>query len=126
MAGEVASPAFIGRAVELGRLDEVLERAEQGSPRVVLVAGDAGGGKARLGRARADRARRRGMRVLLGGCVELGDIGLPYLPVVDALRELDGDPEEASLLAGAATTAPGLARLLPGIGPGGAGGGDPG
>jgi predicted ATPase len=77
MAGEVASPAFIGRAVELGRLDEVLERAEQGRPRVVLVAGDAGVGKTRLVLALADRARRRGMRVLMGGCVELGDIGLP-------------------------------------------------
>jgi predicted ATPase len=125
MAGEVASPAFIGRAVELGRLDEVLERAEQGRPRVVLVAGDAGVGKTRLVLALADRARRRGMRVLMGGCVELGDIGLPYLPVVDALRELADDPEEAGLLAGAATTAPGLGRLLPGIAPGGSGGDDP-
>src|SRR4029450_13066249 len=125
MAGEVASSAFIGRAVELGRLDGVLERAEQGSPRVVLVAGDAGVGKTRLVLALADRARRRGMRVLTGACVELGDIGLPYLPVADALRELAGDPEEASLLAGAATTAPGLAPLLPGIGPGGSGGDDP-
>jgi DNA-binding CsgD family transcriptional regulator len=117
MAGEVPSSAFVGRAVELGRLDAALARAGQGHPQVVLVAGDAGVGKTRLLLALADRARRRGTRVLTGGCVELGDIGLPYLPVVDALRELADDPEEDRLLAGAAMTAPGLGRLLPGIEP---------
>jgi DNA-binding NarL/FixJ family response regulator len=124
MAGEVPGAAFVGREVELARLDAVLERAEHGSPRVVLVAGDAGVGKTRLLLALADRARRRGMRVLMGACVELGDIGLPYLPVVDALRELADDPEEAGLLADAAMTAPGLGRLLPGIEPAGAARGD--
>jgi DNA-binding CsgD family transcriptional regulator len=118
MAGEFQSSAFfVGRTFELRRLDAVLERAEQGSPQVVLVAGDAGVGKTRLLLALADRARRRGMRVLMGASVELGDIGLAYLPVVDALRELGDDPEEADLLAGVAVTAPGLGRLLPGIDP---------
>jgi DNA-binding CsgD family transcriptional regulator len=117
MAGELPSSAFVGRAVELRRLDVVLERAEQGRPQVVLVSGDAGVGKTRLLLALVDRARRRGMRVLVGASVELGDIGVAYLPVVDALRGLAEDPEEAELLADAATTAPGLGRLLPGIGP---------
>jgi DNA-binding NarL/FixJ family response regulator len=117
MAGEVTSSAFVGRAVEVGRLDAVLDRAERGVPQVVVLAGDAGVGKTRLLLALADRARRRGMRVLVGNCVELGDIGLPYLPVVDALRGLVDDPEEAELMARAATTAPGLGRLLPGIDP---------
>jgi DNA-binding NarL/FixJ family response regulator/tetratricopeptide (TPR) repeat protein len=122
MAGELPSAAFIGRAVELRRVDALLERAAQGRPQVVLVSGDAGVGKTRLLLALADRARRRGMRVLMGASVELGDIGLPYLPVVDALRGLADDPEEAGLLAAAATTAPGLVRLLPGIDPAGPGG----
>jgi DNA-binding NarL/FixJ family response regulator len=119
MAAGLQSPAFIGRAVELRRLEAVLERAEQGRPQMALLAGDAGVGKTRLLLALADRAHRRGMRVLVGASVELGDIGLPYLPVVDALRELADDPEEARLLAGAAMTAPGLGRLLPGIEPAG-------
>jgi DNA-binding NarL/FixJ family response regulator len=122
MAGELSSAAFIGRAVELRRVDALLERAAQGRPQVVLVSGDAGVGKTRLLLALADRARRRGMRVLMGASVELGDIGLPYLPVVDALRGLADDPDETRLLAGAATTAPGLGRLLPGIDPAGPGG----
>jgi predicted ATPase len=117
MAGEFQSSTFIGRAVELRRLEALLERAGQGSPQVVLVAGDAGVGKTRLLLALADRARQRGTRVLMGASVELGDIGFAYLPVVDALRELADDPEEARLLTGAAMTAPALGRLLPGIEP---------
>jgi DNA-binding CsgD family transcriptional regulator len=123
MAGGFTSPTFIGRADELQRLEAILGRAEQGRPQVVLLAGDAGIGKTRLLLAFADRARRRGVRVLTGGCVELGDIGLAYLPVVDALRELADDPEEARLLAEVAMTAPGLRRLLPGIGQAGPVGG---
>ena len=59
--------------------------------------------------------------------MELGDIGLAYLPVVDALRGLADDPADAQLLAEVAATAPGLGRLLPGIekaGPTGARAGD--
>ena len=80
-------------------------------------------GKTRLLLEFADRAGRRGMRVLVGGCVELGDIGLAYLPVVDALRGLADDPAEAQLLAEVAMTAPGLGRLLPGTEAGGPMGG---
>jgi DNA-binding CsgD family transcriptional regulator/tetratricopeptide (TPR) repeat protein len=119
MAGGFTSQEFIGRADELQRLEGVLDRAEQSRPQVVLVAGDAGVGKTRLLLEFADRAQQRGSRVLAGGCVELGDIGLAYLPVVDALRGLGDDPADAELLAEVATTTPGLGRLLPGIRPAG-------
>ena len=88
MTGEFRAQGFIGRADELGRLKATLDRAEQRRPQVVLLAGDAGVGKTRLLLEFADQARQRGVRVLAGGCVELGDIGLAYLPVVDALRGL--------------------------------------
>jgi DNA-binding CsgD family transcriptional regulator len=114
MAGGFPSRAFIGRADELGRLEATLDRAEQGRPQLVLVAGEAGVGKTRLLMEFADQGRPRGVRVLAGGCVELGDIGLAYLPVVDALRGLADDADEAELLAEVATTAPGIRRLLPG------------
>src|SRR5215211_8827179 len=119
MAGGFTSQEFIGRADELGRLKVVLDRAEQGRPQVVLLAGEAGVGKSRLLLEFADQARRRGARVLAGGCVELGDIGLAYLPVVEALRGLADDPADAEMLTEVATTAPSIGRLLPGMaGPG--------
>jgi len=115
MTGGFMSRAFIGRADELGRLEAALDRAERSRPQVVLLAGEAGVGKTRLLLEFADQAQRRGSRILAGGCVELGDIGLAYLPVVDALRGLADDPADAELLAEVAMTAPGLGRLLPGI-----------
>jgi hypothetical protein len=87
-----------------------LERAEQGHPAMVLVAGDAGVGKTRLLVELADRAQQRGVRVLTGGCVELGDIGLAYLPVVDALGGLTDDPDDAALVAEVASIAPPAGR----------------
>jgi predicted ATPase len=127
MAGGYTSRAFIGWAEELRRLAATLDRAEQEQPQLVLLAGDAGMGKTRLLLEFADRVEQRGSRVLVGGCVELGDIGLAYLPVMDALRGLVDDPEEAELMAEVAATAPGLGRLLPEVarsGPTGALAGD--
>jgi predicted ATPase len=115
MAGGFTPEAFIGRAAELGRLKGALDRAEHGRPQVVLLAGDAGVGKTRLLAEFADQAQQRGARVLAGGCVELGDIGLAYLPVVDALRGLADDPADAELLTEVAATAPAVGRLLRGI-----------
>ena len=72
-------------------------------------------GKSRLVAEFAGRVGRRGARSLLGGCVELGDIGVPYLPMVEALRGLAEDPTEAELLAEIAASAPGVRQLLPGV-----------
>jgi predicted ATPase len=113
MAGGFTSRAFIGRAEELRRFAATLDRVEQEQPQLVLLAGDAGMGKTRLLVEFAGRAQQRGSRVLVGGCVELGDIGLAYLPVVDALRGLVEDPAEAELVAEVAATVPGLGWLLP-------------
>jgi predicted ATPase len=73
---------FVGRAEELAQLLAALEQAERGQPAIVLVAGDAGVGKTRLLAELADQARQRGARVLLGGCLEVGDVGLPYVPAI--------------------------------------------
>ncbi|HZD69965.1 MAG TPA: AAA family ATPase, partial [Actinomycetes bacterium] len=107
------TPVFIGRTAELGRLLTVLERAEGGQPTAALVAGDAGVGKTRLLAELAGRAERRGVRVLVGGCMEVGDLGLPYVPFVDAFRDLGARPGEAELAAPLVAGLPGLGRLLP-------------
>ncbi|WP_092799462.1 helix-turn-helix transcriptional regulator [Klenkia marina] len=83
---------LVGRAAELDRLTEHVERARSGRPSAVLVAGDAGVGKSRLLAAVGEVARERGLRVLTGHCIDLGDVGLPYLPFVDLLRPLGADP----------------------------------
>ncbi|HET7517553.1 MAG TPA: AAA family ATPase, partial [Actinomycetes bacterium] len=107
------SSGIVRRAEELARLLAALERVEQGRPALVLVSGDAGMGKTRLLVELADRARRRGAQVLVGGYLEVGDIGLPYVPLIAALRGFAAEADNDELLAAAAKGLPGLGRLLP-------------
>ncbi|MFJ8199273.1 helix-turn-helix transcriptional regulator [Streptomyces sp. NPDC096152] len=90
---------LIGRDAELTRLAEVLERARAGEARAVLVAGDAGVGKTRVLDEAAGRAARTGTTVVTGHCVDLGDVGLPYLPFTEVLGALAADGRFASVLA---------------------------
>ncbi|MEU4873219.1 AAA family ATPase [Streptomyces sp. NPDC021608] len=99
MSQTVSATPFIGREEEVARLWGVLERARAGEPRAVLVAGDAGVGKTRVLDETAARAARSGMTVLTGHCVDLGDVGLPYLPFTEILGMLAADGRFASVLA---------------------------
>jgi len=105
--------SLVGRADELSRLLGLLDRAERGRPAVGLIAGDAGVGKTRLLDELAARAGGAGVRVLVGGCMEVGDVGLPYVPFVDAFRDLGTRPGEAEVAAPLAAALPSLGRLLP-------------
>src|SRR4029078_4967395 len=66
----------------------VLTRAARGTPVDELVAGEAGVGKSRLVRETASLAAARGFRVLSGACADAGEGGVPYGPIVEALRTL--------------------------------------
>lgn len=101
---------MVGRASELASLLAGLDRAAGGRGCTVLLSGDAGVGKSRLLDELAARAGARGVRVLTGHCVDLGDVGLPYLPFVDLLRPVAADPE----LAPVSSAAPVLAPLFAG------------
>src|SRR4051812_49473827 len=101
---------MVGRASELDRLLARVDRAVAGRSSAVLLAGDAGVGKPRLLDELTLRAAERGVRVLTGHCVDLGDVGLPYLPFVDLLRPVADDPR----LAPAAAGLPALSELLAG------------
>ncbi|MFE5921891.1 AAA family ATPase [Streptomyces sp. NPDC056468] len=101
---------LIGRDGELARLFTALERARDGEARAVLIAGDAGVGKTRVLDEAAGRAARDGMVVLTGHWVDLGDVGLPYLPFTEVLGVLAGDERFTDVLA----AHPVVGRLLGG------------
>lgn len=86
MSERISSPVFVGRDEELRRLEAVLESARAGTVGTVLVGGEAGVGKTRLLAEFRKRAVSAGLRVLEGGCVDLGDGARPYDPFVAALR----------------------------------------
>lgn len=64
----------------------VLERAKAGTVGMVLIGGEAGVGKTRLLAEFQASAVSAAVRVLQGGCVDLGDAARPYDPFVAALR----------------------------------------
>ncbi|MEU5041915.1 helix-turn-helix transcriptional regulator [Streptomyces griseorubiginosus] len=92
------STPLVGREDELTLLSDVLERARGGDARAVLVAGDAGVGKTRVLHEVAGRAARAGMTVVTGHCVDLGDVGLPYLPFTEVLGAVAQDERFAPVL----------------------------
>ncbi|MFJ4277297.1 AAA family ATPase [Streptomyces massasporeus] len=98
----------VGRDAELTRLAGVLERARGGEARAVLIAGDAGVGKTRVLDEVGGQAAATGMTVVTGHCVDLGDVGLPYLPFTEMLGVLAADER----FAGALAAHPVVERLL--------------
>ncbi|MEW2812736.1 AAA family ATPase [Streptomyces massasporeus] len=98
----------VGRDAELTRLSGVLERARGGEARAVLIAGDAGVGKTRVLDEVGGQAAATGMTVVTGHCVDLGDVGLPYLPFTEILGVLAADGR----FAGALAAHPVVERLL--------------
>jgi len=122
MSGWVSSPVFVGRRREVDRIWAALEAARSGRSAVFFVGGEAGVGKTRLVEEIASRATESGIRLLSGGCVDLGGEGVPFAPIVEALRDMSRDLSPAAL---AALVAPGraeLLRLLPDLGAAGGNG----
>jgi len=117
MDTRVSSPVLVGRSGQLSALDTALAEVGRGRPSAVMVGGEAGVGKSRLVSEFAERSRSTGVRVLVGGCLELGAEGLPFAPFTSVLRMLVRDlgvGGVAELLPGGATRE--LARLLPEFG----------
>ena len=109
--GSMSTP-FVARAQQVDQLTLALQRAGVGEPAAVLLGADAGVGKTRLLRHVAELADAAGARVVVAHCVDLGEIGLPYLPFAEALSQLHAlDPEAVDAVV---ANRPALARLLPG------------
>ena len=98
----------------MAALEEALGRAEDGSPVMVLVGGEAGIGKSRLLTEVARDARDRGDLVLEGGCASLGSgEGLPFAPIAEALRGWRRSEDRTLLEEVIDPTTRELARLVP-------------
>ncbi|MQY12151.1 hypothetical protein SRB5_22810 [Streptomyces sp. RB5] len=113
----VVSPVFVGRTHEMKTLDSALARAAAGEPQALIVGGEAGVGKSRLLEEFLRTARTAGAVTAVGGCLELGADGLPFAPLVTALRRLQRELGSDALAAAAAGREAELARLLPDLAP---------
>src|SRR3954466_4884332 len=118
MPRRLVSPTLVGRATELSAMARALDGALAGTPIHQLVAGEAGVGKSRLVSEAAALATGRGIRVVVGGCADVGHGGVPYGPIVEALRTLVRtlEPEILDVVVGTARAD--LARLVPILGGG--------
>jgi len=88
-------PIFVAREREIERLDSFLGRALSGQGKVVLITGEAGGGKTALLQEFSRRAQERFPELIVAGgnCNAHTGIGDPYLPFREILELLSGDVE---------------------------------
>jgi hypothetical protein len=115
MVGRLVSPVIVGRATELETASRALDGALRGAPVHLLVAGEAGVGKSRFVAELAEDATGRGMRILRGECANVGDGGLAYAPIVEALRELSRSLPREELDEVVGASGPDLVRLVPSL-----------
>lgn len=87
---------FVGRDVELARLGDVLARAADEQPTVLLLAGEAGMGKTTLLDRLLELGREAGYAVVVGGSVQ-GGSSLVYAPLRGAFRSLPAAYDEREL-----------------------------
>lgn len=120
MSRSVGRAPFVARDEEVAALLAAVARAAAGEPGLVLLGADAGVGKTRLLTHTARLAEADGATVVVSHCIDLGEIGLPYLPFAEALHQLVEArcPGVAEVVA----ARPALRRLLPS---GGEGAGEP-
>lgn len=115
VAASIITPRFIGRRAEFERLVAAFEQATSGSAGVILLGGEAGIGKSRLVGEFATWAQARGARVVAGSCVEFGEDGMPFTPIMGVLRTVAralGPERFAELITG---VEPEIARLVPDV-----------
>src|SRR5215468_7881767 len=89
---------LVGRADELGSLEQILGELDRGCPGVIELAGEPGIGKTRLLRELAARAEASGQLTLSGSASEL-ERNLPFSVFVDALDDYLAGLEPAMLAA---------------------------
>jgi class 3 adenylate cyclase/tetratricopeptide (TPR) repeat protein len=84
---------FVGRAEEIEALESALHRVLAGTGRVAAVVGEPGVGKSRICAEFVERCRARGLVVYEAHCPAHGKT-IPYLPLLELLRNLFGITEQ--------------------------------
>jgi DNA-binding CsgD family transcriptional regulator/tetratricopeptide (TPR) repeat protein len=110
----VSSPVLIGRLSQTEALHGAFLRAADGESRTVLLGGEAGVGKSRILAEFLGWVGQHAGRALHGGCLELAGSGLPYAPIIEALRPVAR--RDQSVLADLGSSAREIARILPELG----------
>ncbi|WP_275002183.1 helix-turn-helix transcriptional regulator [Promicromonospora iranensis] len=106
---------LVSRQEQAASLLLAVGRASAGRPGLVLVGGDAGVGKTRLISHVAEAAEQAGASAVVVHCVDLGQVGIPYLAFTDALTQLQAGaagPDAAARVAELVAERPALWRLL--------------
>jgi class 3 adenylate cyclase len=106
-----AGGAFVGRREEQERLAAVWKVVDAGECRVMLLGGEPGMGKTTLASRFAATVYDNGATVVYGRCDE--DLGIPYQPWIELLRQLVVAAPDEMLAAHAAERGAHLARLVP-------------
>jgi DNA-binding CsgD family transcriptional regulator/tetratricopeptide (TPR) repeat protein len=88
---------LVGRHAELAEISAAWDDVCQGQAVGFLISGEAGVGKTRLVQECIERVLSRGGQVLAGSSFRISSGGLPYGPVLDALRRLLRDRSAVSL-----------------------------
>lgn len=102
---------LVGRSDELRQLTGAYDEAVSGRSRLVMVVGEPGIGKSRLVEELAVYASVRGATVCWGHCYE-GELGMPYLPFIEAFRSYVRERSDEQLRAELSTGAPEVATLV--------------
>ena len=115
VSSRVSSSTIIGRDAESERLHEGYRRVATEGSATIVVAGEAGVGKTRLIDALGEHVDASGGAVVAGACLDLGDHGIPFAPLVDGLRAMDRarpDELERAVAAGGSAIDPRVVERL--------------
>jgi class 3 adenylate cyclase/tetratricopeptide (TPR) repeat protein len=100
------------RETEMETVQHAFTAALGGEANAVMLVGEVGIGKTRLGDEVLERARKSGVRVLRGRCAP-GELGAPYAPWIEAFRHLVRDAPPALLFRALGPQPREVARLVP-------------